>query len=288
MSMTAQALSDRERELAAIISKYHDVTEDLKRSHELLNHEVTRMRQELENKNLELARRERLAALGEMATGVAHEIRNPLGGIQLFTSLLERDLEVLPESQKLVRKIAGGVDTLDKIVGDILDFAGQHDPDGRQAALLHIVGNVIDAAQGRAQLQDVEVIFDEHALRHDVWADQTRIERALLNLVLNGIDATPAGGRVVISAALGDHGFINVTVSDDGTGVDEALQQRIFNPFFTTKHSGTGLGLAIVHRIVEAHGGRVAVHNHDGGGARFTLSLPSDCSALPGPRSQEL
>ena len=128
MNSAADTLSQRERELTGIISAYNQVTVQLRNSHESLNHQVRKLRLELEDKNRELARSERLSALGEMATGVAHEIRNPLGSIQVYASLLDRDLEVLPQAQRLGRKISAGVQALDRIVGGVLDFAGRHEP----------------------------------------------------------------------------------------------------------------------------------------------------------------
>src|SRR5262245_45253453 len=122
MSMVAVKTgpSDRERELGAIIAAYNDVTERLKRSHERLVTEVCLLRDQLDEKNRELARRERLAALGEMAAGVAHEIRNPLSGISLYASMLSRDLGDRPDCRRLAERISGGVKALDGIVGDIL------------------------------------------------------------------------------------------------------------------------------------------------------------------------
>ena len=125
MSATQTLFSSRERELAAIISSYNEVTERLKNSHQELARQVHGLREELAEKNHELARKERLAALGEMAAGVAHEVRNPLGGIQLFASLLERDLQDRPKLRELASRISGGVRTLNGIVSDILVFAGK-------------------------------------------------------------------------------------------------------------------------------------------------------------------
>ncbi len=274
MTPSTISLSQRERELAAIITAYNEVTEQLKRSHESLNHEVVKLRVELQDKNLELARRERLAALGEMATGVAHEIRNPLGSIQLYASLLDRDLSALPDAQRLVRKIASGVDALEKIVGGILDFGGSHAPDIRAVPLQVLIANVFDLATAPADRKQVDLAVDTSILTHELRVDPAMVERALLNVVLNGVDAVGSGGRIEAAADRAADGMIAVHIRDNGSGIDPSVMQRIFNPFFTTKDTGTGLGLAIVHRICESHGGRVTVRNLGNGGACFTLHLP--------------
>lgn len=278
MNTAADTLSQRERELTGIISAYNQVTVQLRNSHESLNHQVRKLRLELEDKNRELARSERLSALGEMATGVAHEIRNPLGSIQLYASLLDRDLEVLPQAQKLVRKISAGVQALDRIVGGVLDFAGRHEPNLEEISLKVIVAGALETASLDADRKQVVLEMDASSLDLKVVVDRVQLEQALLNLVLNAIDAVDARGRVEISAAASPGEALKIEVCDDGPGVDAEVMDRIFNPFFTTKDSGTGLGLAIAHRIIESHGGRIIVHNRSEGGACFTIELPAASS----------
>ena len=278
MNSAADTLSQRERELTGIISAYNQVTVQLRNSHESLNHQVRKLRLELEDKNRELARSERLSALGEMATGVAHEIRNPLGSIQLYASLLDRDLEVLPQAQKLVRKISAGVQALDRIVGGVLDFAGRHEPNLEKISLKVIVSGALETASVDADRKQVALVMEASALDFMVVVDRVQLEQALLNLVLNAIDAVDARGRVEISAAASPGEVLRIEVRDDGPGVDAEVMDRIFNPFFTTKDSGTGLGLAIAHRIVESHSGRILVHNRSEGGACFTIELPAASS----------
>lgn len=274
MSVQTADTTQRERELAAIIGAYNDVTERLKESHEKLNSEVEKLRRELQDKNRELARTERLAALGQMATGVAHEIRNPLGSIQLYASLLERDLCALPEAQRLVRKIAAGVTALDRIVGDILDFAGRQQINPVQISLQTLIANVFDVAAAAAHSKRVNLLIDTTVLNLQVCVDQMQIERAMLNVVLNGIDAVDSGGTVSVTAAADVDDMVTVQFLDDGPGIADSVIDRIFNPFFTTKDTGTGLGLAIVHRIIESHGGTLLVKNRESGGACFSFRLP--------------
>jgi signal transduction histidine kinase len=272
-----RTLTDRERELGAIIAAYNQVTEQLKRAHDQLECEVRRLREELEQKNRELARRERLAALGEMAAGMAHEIRNPLGGVQLFAGLLRKDLAEQPGPLALVEKIANGVRSLESIVTDILTFAGEAAPRFAPMCPVQLVDQAVELAQGVAEQHGAAIRWQRPSnglTEVRVEADADQIQQALLNLLQNGLEAAGAGGRVDVDVAAGRDGYVHITVADTGPGIPTELLDRIFNPFFTTKGRGTGLGLAIVHRIAEGHGGTVRAATSRGGGAVFSLSLP--------------
>lgn len=267
-------LSQRERELAAILKAYSEVTDRLKIAHEQLNHEVAGLREELKQKNAELRRKDRLAALGEMAAGLAHEIRNPLGGIALYASMLERQLDGQPKPQNAAMKISQGVRSLDRLVCEILDFA-QEDHLQRQTCKLGVVLAEVDQAICHwADECQATVTIDPSAADVIVDCDPPRLRQALLNLLINAVQAAGRNGHASLSASRDDAGEIRIEVSDDGPGIPKDKLDRIFNPFFTTKASGTGLGLAIVHRIAEAHGGSIRASNRAEGGARFVLSLP--------------
>jgi signal transduction histidine kinase len=270
----AEETTPRERELGAIISAYNEVTERLKLAHERLEREVARLRQEVAAKNRELERRKRLAALGEMAAGLAHEIRNPLGGIVLFASLLEQDLSDRPDQLKLVGKIHKGVRSLEGIVSDILAFSRPGEVDRRWVRLGSIVDQAVDLAWPRFQQLGVRLDVAESVGPMEVYADAGRLERALLNLLLNGAEACAEGGWVWVRARRAGEEAVEIEVADSGAGIAPEAMERIFNPFFTTKETGTGLGLAIVHRIVESHGGSIQAANRPGGGAAIRIRLP--------------
>lgn len=270
-----QTLTDRERELGAIIRAYNEVTERLKGSHERLLGETGRLREELAEKNRELARRQRLAALGEMAAGVAHEIRNPLAGIQLYASLLVRDLHEDARCRDLAERIDAGVRTLDGIVSDVLAFAGQATPQPVDVPLSTLVGACVASVEPARKRYSADVVIDESVAGCVLHVDSGQMQRALLNLMFNALDAASDEGTVWVFVKNGaTPGTCAIHVADNGPGVPEDIKDQIFNPFFTTKDSGTGLGLAIAHRIAEAHGGRVEVMDRAGGGAEMVLTLP--------------
>jgi len=279
--MTPTTTVGHEPDLAVILRTYNDVTERLKRSHEALQSEVVRLHDELHEKNRELHRRERLAALGEMAAGLAHEIRNPLGGIGLYASLLEKDLADRAHEQGIARRISAGVQNLEKIVRDILSFSGDAPPRPADVRLGPIVDSAVAQTAAQARARGIDVIVGPKLHDAEARCDASQIERALLNLILNAIDVVADRGHVWIRCVPGDADIVDIMVEDDGPGIGAGHLHRIFNPFFTTKDHGTGLGLAIVHRIAEAHGGRVSARNRREGGACFVLSLPTSCGSKP-------
>jgi len=274
----APGLTQRERELAGIITAYNEVTERLKVAHERLTGEVMRLHEELRLKNEELRRRERLAALGEMAAGLAHEVRNPLGGIALYASMMQRELGSHPSAQT-AGKIFQGVRSLEALVCEILEFAQEDRLDRRRSRLGAILAQSHDAVARIAEQEAVEVEIDVSAAKIEVYSDPDRLQRVLTNLLANAIQASGPGGRARVNATATDRG-VQIEVTDSGAGIPEELRQRIFHPFFTTKASGTGLGLAICHRIVEAHGGTISAGNAQGGGARFVVWLPAEAESV--------
>lgn len=272
MTATLAAPTD----LARILETYNDVTERLKQSHELLTREVARLREELHEKNRELARRERLAALGEMAAGVAHEIRNPLAGIGLFASLLDGDLHDRPREQGVARQILAAVRGTEAIVEDILAFARGAKPNRQRCRLAGVIDAALTQCALRVAESKVGVEVDLRLTGLELVCDASQVERALVNLVQNAIDAAGRGGRVWIRAGENkrDPRWAAIVVEDNGPGIPPENLQRVFDPFFTTKDHGTGLGLAIVHRIAEQNGGSISATHRPEGGARFVLLLP--------------
>ncbi len=271
---TATPTATRVEELGRIILAYSEVTEKLQESHERLEKTVLNLREELGEKNRLLERKNRLAALGEMAAGMAHEIRNPLGGIQLYASLLARDVEDRPQSLTVVHKIAAGVKHLECLVSQVLQFT-------REIAVHPVEMDLAEAVERAAELSEAQrqvrgVICDVAGPSSlIIRADPLMLGQALLNLMLNAIEAMESGGRLQVTygEVEDEAGRFRVVIQDTGPGIPPGILDRIFNPFFTTKDAGTGLGLAIVHRIVEAHEGTIIATNAPGGGAKFEIRV---------------
>ena len=260
----------RIEELGRIIMAYSEVTEKLQQSHDQLNYTVQHLRGELSEKNRLLERKNRLAALGEMAAGMAHEIRNPLGGIHLYASLLAKDVEDRPASHELVAKISSGVKRLESIVSQVLQFSRDIQINLTSCDLAEIVRQTVELAAHADT-----VVAGPRSL--PVCVDPLLIGQSLLNLALNAIEAMNRDGELEIEYFAPPSGSeakqFHLIVRDAGPGIDPSVIDRIFNPFFTTKDSGTGLGLSIVHRVIEAHDGTIIASNREDGGARFEVRI---------------
>ena len=268
--------SRRIEELGRIIMAYSEVTEKLQQSHEQLNHTVLALQAELGEKNRQLERKNRLAALGEMAAGLAHEIRNPLGGIQLYASILAKDVADRPESLTVVKKISGGVRRLEALVGQVLQFSREMKASASLMDLGETIEQAVEMATPAFNERGVRCVLDGPKPMH-VTADSLLIGQIVLNLLLNGAEAMEEGGDISVRFSApppdSDAKQFHLIIRDGGPGIPPQILDRIFNPFFTTKDTGTGLGLAIVHRVVEAHDGTIMVTNPDGGGARFEIRI---------------
>jgi two-component system sensor histidine kinase HydH len=243
--------------------------EDLKQSYD-----------QLTRAQIELVKRERLAALGELSAVVAHEVRNPLGVIYNSMSALKRLLNPTGEAAGLFEMIDEEAERIDTIVADLLEFARPHAPELKPESLPKVLQGavqVITSARGSAGVR-ISVCVPENFPK--VRVDERMLRQALLNLLVNAVQAMPrGGGDVQVVLTLEPHRgqpFVRIDVTDSGPGVPAALTDRVFQPFVTTKATGSGLGLAVVKRIVEAHHGDVELTSEPGRGATFTLWLPSD------------
>ncbi|HZU80875.1 MAG TPA: HAMP domain-containing sensor histidine kinase [Acidimicrobiales bacterium] len=215
-------------------------------------------------------RRERLAAIGEMASVVSHELRNPLSAVVNDLFLLRHKLGAAlgEEGDRHLSNAENQVFRASRLSEDLLAYARDREPELAPVDFEAVVGAVLEATPPPDGVS-VEV---EGAARFQ--ADQGLLTQVMTNLVTNAYQAMPSGGTVRLSAT-SDDGATVITVEDEGDGIDPAVTERLFDPFVTTKHEGTGLGLAIVRRLVTAHGGEVEVENRPDRGARFTIRLPN-------------
>lgn len=265
-------LLDASADLETVLSAWHTATVRLEQTHEALQTEVRRLSDELEVKNRELARKNRMADLGQIAAYVAHEVRNHLVPVSLYMSLLERRLSDDSGSLDVVTKVTSSIRALDSTVNDLLNFTSDQDPTLKRLNISQLVAETVDSLSPQLEGQQIETTIDvpEQA---EVLGDHDMLRSVLLNLTLNAIDAMPEGGDFVITAYDGANG-LELEVADSGTGLSSDAQAKIFEPFFTTKSGGTGLGLAIVERIVNSHGANISVMNCPEGGTAFTLQFP--------------
>jgi two-component system, NtrC family, sensor histidine kinase HydH len=243
----------------------------------------------LERSELEVLRNEQLAAVGQLAAGIAHELRNPLMPIKILVQaaldrgddrgLHGRQLEVVEEE----------IEQLERSIQMFLDFARPRELEKAQVDVVGIAEQTLDLVAGKAERQ--EVTIHETLPDEAVWidADSGQIRQILLNLMLNALEALPEGGRIEVQiersesagvAGEGPGGRATIRVADNGPGLPAALLERIFDPFVTTKETGTGLGLSVCKRMTEAHGGSIIAGNREGGGAEFVVTLP--CSGTNG------
>jgi signal transduction histidine kinase len=245
--------------------------------------DLTRVEQLEERERL----RDRLASLGEMAAGIAHELKNPLAGIEVMAGLLRRQVPSSKDAQSLLADIISEAKLANAIVVEMLEFVRPIRLQVERTDVADVLHQAITLAESKASrgevVVDVEIARDLPMLE----GDQHQLCQVFTNLVANAFDALEGRGRIAIAATLGsideDPAFaqaqaptptVVVEVADNGPGVPEDLTDRIFNPFFTTKPQGTGLGLAIVRKIVDAHDGQIDLDSSPETGTRFRVTLP--------------
>jgi signal transduction histidine kinase len=265
-------LPDAGADLEAVLAAWHTATVRLQRTHETLRKEVRRLTDELEVKNRELARKNRLADLGQMASHIAHEVRNNLVPVTLYMSLLRRRIARDRAGLAILDKIESGLTALDATVNDLLHFTSDRDPQLQPFPLRRLVEDVVASLAPQLSAQSIQTVVDVPGSQ-TITADRDMFRRAVLNLALNALDAMPDGGTLTVTSAV-DGGAVELEIADSGPGLSEDTKRRAFEPFYTTKRGGTGLGLAIVSRIADVHAGQVTALNCPEGGAAFTLRIP--------------
>lgn len=258
-------------------------------SHLILIQDVTRIYQ-LEE---QLQRKDRLAAMGEIIGRIAHEVRNPLGSVELFSSMLQRDLPKDSPAKRYAEQISQAVQSMDRLLANLLVYTRP----ARMARGWHLAEPLINdsmklAAHAITKVP-VKVRVDIDQDIPSLWCHDGQLKQVIVNLVVNAVQAMPNGGRLTISLqkeppqTLGV-AAVRLAVSDTGLGIDPEYRSRMFDPFFTTKDEGTGLGLAIVYSIVEAHQGRIDVESTIKQGSTFAIILPHPSTTLASGEYQML
>ncbi len=230
---------------------------------------------ELELATQRADRAERMAALGRLATGLAHEIRNPLGSISASVQLLQTAPELGGEDRRLCEIISREAARLNDLVTDMLDLSKPRKPTLEQVDAVATARDVVTLAGGRGRgVSDVEVRYTgvSHA---PVQADAAQLRQLIWNLVRNAVQVSVPGAAVIVSLLETTRGKFELSVADSGPGIDEAARARLFDAFFTTRSQGTGIGLAVVKRIADEHGFPIRVDSEAGHGAVFRVTLHS-------------
>ncbi len=269
------AIEQQKEMLSDAFDIFRVASRKLEVQYSTLEDKVEALNAELAEKNRAMERTRRLAAMGEMAARIAHEIRNPLGSMAIFSTLLERELEGDNEKKKLASSISRGVKTLDNILSNMLLFAAAPRAKCREIDLKDVVSDSVQMAQvsGKASLEV------EHHGETEIEGDEGLLRQLCVNLLLNAVDSTEPSGSVTVTTSVDSRGpgnteMVEIRVKDRGTGICAEDLDRIFDPFFTRRESGTGLGLAIVNSVVEVHNGSIDVHSQQGVGTEFVVRLP--------------
>jgi two-component system sensor histidine kinase PilS (NtrC family) len=226
---------------------------------------------------------DRLAAIGELSAGIAHELRNPLASISGSIEMLSNELKLAGDSRRLMDLIIKESDRLNKIISDFLEFARLRPPKRRVVSLRKCIEEVLPLIANDPSLKtgiETEVRHKDGDIIAEI--DEEQIKQVIWNLTLNAYEAMKGRGTLVIETSREPEGAARIAFQDRGPGLDGGVKTRLFEPFFTTKEGGTGLGLAIANKIVEAHGGKIEARNRERSGAEFSVVLPVRTEPRPG------
>lgn len=275
-------------EIGDLAEAFNDMTANLKQARdenrellETLEAKVIERTKEIAEVNSQLVRSEKLASLGQLVAGIAHEINNPLAGILMFANLFAGDKSLTVSQRNDARTIVHETKRCADIVKRLLDFSRTSIPDVRLISLATIVESTLALVEHHAVVNNIEVSRKYDVNLPEIEVDPTQLEQVFLNLFVNACQAMPSGGRLLITMRrdLGSNRLVT-TIEDSGCGIAEENLKKIFDPFFTTKNqelngvAGTGLGLSVSYGIIQNHGGCISVRSALGYGTVFTLELP--------------
>jgi signal transduction histidine kinase len=236
--------------------------------------------EQLQKLNEQLIRTEKLAAMGTLAAGVAHEVNNPLASISSLIQMMQSRGDLSPDTEEKLKLISTQIQRISQVTRDMMDFARVRPAAKSMVDINDVIEKSLRLASFDNSFQKLELTTDLQSDLPGVQADGDQLQQVFLNLFLNARDAMPDGGKLT-TRTIRNGGEINIEIADSGAGVDEKDLKQIFDPFFTTKPAGkgTGLGLAVCYGIVTAHGGRIEIENNNGRGTKFIVILPD--SATP-------
>jgi len=258
LDLNTSFLADESGEITGVVAVIRDVTE-------------------IKDLNEEVARHKRLAALGKLSAGIAHEIRNPLSSIRGLAQFVYNSFSKTDERKEDLNTIIQEVDRLNKLVVQVLDFAKLQKPNLTRFSLNDLIGKITELF--KLEIKDKQVKFNSE-LSPDIskiQADEDQVRQILMNVIINAIQAIPKKGEIKIKtekAIFKGEPAIKLIIEDSGIGIPEKDFTQIFDPFFSTKDKGSGLGLSIVYKLIEAHQGEIKVESKEGEGTKFVIFLP--------------
>ena len=269
-------ISEGNLDVEVSFSQRNDEIGDLGRNFNHMTKQLRESRKEIETMHrTQMSRAEHLATLGELATGLAHEIRNPLAGIAGVIEIIGRDLPLTSPARDMVKDVRLEINQINRILTDLLETARPHPPMMMRSNLNTTVEHAVMLARQQVLSQPIKIDLQQAPDLPEVEHDSDRIHQVLLNLLLNAVQSMDGAGKVRVDIGAKDD-CARVTVSDTGRGIPEEQLAHIFRPFYTTRGNGTGLGLSLARRIVEDHRGRINVTSVVGKGTKFEVLIPFD------------
>jgi signal transduction histidine kinase len=254
-------------EVQALSQKVHNLRED-----------VDLAQSQLKRSQVSLVQSEKLAMAGKLAAGVAHSIRNPLTSVKMRLYSMRRHLELPPPQQEDLDVISEEIGHIDAIVRNFLEYSRPPKLKIQQVRPSAVVDLAITLLRPRLESFNVSVMVNRNQPLPEIWADPDQLKEVLVNLMVNACEAMVKGGSIEVTEAedfvAGLGRVVRIRIQDTGPGIPASMQEKIFQPFFSSKEEGTGLGLSIAARIIEEHGGSIDVKSRSGEGATFTLTLP--------------
>lgn len=270
-------------ELGELAEAFNEMTDNLSVAREELQQWGKTLETKVEERtreNLEmqshLVRSEKLASLGQLVAGVAHEINNPLTGILMYTGMLRGDERLPGDVHPTIDTITHETERCGGIVRGLLDFARESVPCRSVANIADLLDHVVSLVVNQAAFQNIRVVRTYAENLPEIWVDVSQLEQVFMNMVLNAGQAMPDGGELFLQTSCDEaEDMIEVTITDTGCGIPVEIREKIFDPFFSTKeHQGTGLGLSVSFGIIENHGGTIDLDSECGQGTRFRISIP--------------
>lgn len=264
VSLNAAIVYENDQEVATI-GFFHDLRETLE------------MKKQLERTQIQLLQAEKMASLGKLAAGVAHQLNNPLGGITLFARLVMEEYRLEEGAREDIQRILRDAERCKDTVKELLEFARQTQHEMRLLEVNQAISRTLFLLENQTLFQNIEIQRDFSDKLPQIRGDTQQLNHMFMNIILNAAQAMEGKGKLSLSTRLSDAGdAVVIQISDTGPGIPEEILPRIFEPFFTTKEEGqgTGLGLSLVYGIVENHGGAIQAANNQPTGTHFKIELP--------------